>query len=67
LPSRRRLKTSSDIRKYLANVILRMDAGELNPAVGTKLGYVSNILLRAIQGDEVEGRLEALEAKLGKP
>ena len=59
--ARRRLKTASDLRRYLANLINRVELGETTPEIASKLGYLSNILLRVIEGSDFEARIEALE------
>ena len=58
---RRRLKTLFDLRRYLANLINRTEAGEIDPQLSGKLGYLCNSLSRIIQGEDVERRLEMLE------
>ena len=60
--ARRRLKTATDLRRYLANLINRVEQGETSPEMASKLGYLSNILLRVIEGSDLEKRIEALEA-----
>ena len=60
--ARRRLKTALDLRRYLANLINRVEQGETSPEIASKLGYLSNILLRVIEGSDLEKRIEALEA-----
>ena len=65
--ARRRLKTASDLRRYLASLINRVEQGETSPEMASKLGYLTNILLRVIEGSDLEARIEALEAENGKP
>jgi len=64
--ARRRLKTMSDSRRYLANLINRVEHGEVDPAVGGRLGYLINILLRSIEGSSLEDRVKKLEFKMEK-
>ena len=61
--SRRRLKTAQDLRRYLADLINRVEQAETTPEMASKLGYLSNILLRVIEGTDLEKRIEALEAE----
>jgi len=61
--ARRRLKTATDLRRYLANLINRVEQGETSPEMASKLGYLSNILLRVIEGSDLEKRIEALEVE----
>ena len=57
----RRLKTATDIRRYLADLLNRIESGETDPQIATKCGYISNILLKAIELGSFEARIEALE------
>ncbi|MCK5268446.1 MAG: hypothetical protein KAR07_09770 [Spirochaetes bacterium] len=61
---RRRLKSTSDIRRYLAHLINSTEAGEIVPQTAGRLAYISNILLKAIVESELEQRIEALEQKI---
>jgi hypothetical protein len=64
----RRLKTLTDIRRYLASLINRVEDGSLNPAIAGRLGYLANLLKGAITEAELETRVSQLEALLkGKP
>ena len=56
-----RLKTSDDVRRFLANTINKLKDDELKPEKAGRMGYLANILLRAIEGNEVEKRLESIE------
>ena len=58
---RRRLKTGSDVRRYLANLINRVEGGQIEPDVAAKIGYLINILIRCIEGSELEQRVTDLE------
>jgi hypothetical protein len=58
---RRRLKTMEDVRRYLANLINRTEAGEVEASTAGKLGYLASILTRVIEGSDMEKRVEALE------
>jgi hypothetical protein len=62
----RRLKTSEDVRGYLAYLIRSVEAGSMDPAKGWRLAYIANILLRAIESGEIEGGLEAIEEQLSR-
>jgi len=61
---KRRLKTNLDIRRYLANLINRVEANELEVQKAGRLAYISQILLKALENTDLEERLEALEKKL---
>ncbi len=60
----RRLKDHGDVRRYLANVINRVEKGELNPNTAGKLGYLAGILLKALEGSELAERVAKLEQKI---
>lgn len=60
----RRLKDSSDIRRYLASIINRVEKGEIDQQLGKCLAYISSLLLRAIENSDTEERLEAIEQRL---
>jgi hypothetical protein len=62
----RRLKDYSDVRRYLASLINRVEADEITPEKAGRLTYISNVLLRAIECghlEELDKRLMALEAR----
>ena len=61
---RRRLKTTSDVRRYLAHLINSTEAGEIEPQTAGRLAYISNILLKSIEGTDLQKRIEALERKI---
>jgi hypothetical protein len=60
---KRRLKTMEDVRRYLANLINRTEAGKVEPGTAGKLGYLASILTRVIEGSDLEKRVEALEKR----
>ena len=64
MATRRRLKTMSDSRRYLANLINRVEHGEVDAAVAGRLGFLINILLRSIEGSSLEDRVKKLELKM---
>ena len=59
----RRLKTLEDVRRYLAHLIKAIEAGEIEPAKGGRLACISSILIRAIEGADLEKRVTELEKK----
>jgi hypothetical protein len=65
--AKRRLKTIDDVRRYLADLIHRLDDGaELDAQLAGRLGYLSNILLGAIKDGDLEKRIAALEERVWK-
>jgi hypothetical protein len=63
----KRLKTAVDLRRYLANLINRVESGEIETDRAGKLGYLANILLRVIEHSDLEERIEKLEKQLSEP
>ena len=55
-------KTAADLRDLLAESIIEIRAGKLDPRVANALGYLGASYLRALEVSEVEARLDALEA-----
>ena len=60
---RRRLISQADVRRYLAHLVNSTEAGDIKPQTAGRLAYICNILLKAIEGSELEKRLEALEKR----
>jgi len=60
----KRLQNAQDLRRYMANLINRTEAGDIEVNLGKSLAYMSSILLRIIEGGDLEGRVEKLERKL---
>jgi hypothetical protein len=57
--------TAADLRDLLAESIIEIRAGKLDPRVANALGYLGASYLRALEVSEVEARLDALEANQG--
>ena len=62
--ARKRLKSIEDVRRYIAGLINRAEAGQVEPGLAGKLGYLSSILVRILESTDLERRIEALEAKM---
>jgi hypothetical protein len=54
-------KTAADLCELLAESIVEMRAGKLDPKVANALGYLGASLLRALEVADVERRLDLLE------
>lgn len=63
---KRRLKSASDIRRFLASIINKVEAGDMDAQVAGRLGYLSNVLLKAVEVSEIENRLSKLEESHGQ-
>ena len=54
-------KTAADLRDLLAESIVEIRAGKLDPRIATAVGYLGSSYLRALEVSDVEARLDALE------
>jgi len=57
----RRLKTLEDVRRYLAHLIKSIESDQIEATKGGRLAYIASILIRAIEGSELEKRVSELE------
>ena len=57
----KRLKTLTDVRRYLSSIINALDKGELEESKARCLTYMCSILSQVIRDSDLEGRIEALE------
>ncbi|NMW21357.1 MAG: hypothetical protein HKK67_06945 [Chlorobiaceae bacterium] len=62
--SKKRLQTLSDVRRYLAGLLNRYEAGEIDEVHLKAAAYVSNILTSTIKDSDIEARIESLEEQL---
>ena len=60
----RRFKSIDDCRRYLADLIHRVEDGSLDPGVAGRLTYIANSIIGAIKDSDLEKRLAELERKL---
>ena len=60
----RRLKSISDVRKFLAWVCNQVSTDEMDPQKGGRLAYISNVLKSCIQDGDLEKRVESLGRKI---
>lgn len=60
----RRLNNACDVRRYLANLINRVEGGKTDAGQAKTLGYLCSLLLRALETSDLEKRIEELEKKL---
>lgn len=61
---RKRLRTLGDVRRYVAGLLNRFEAGEINETHLKAAAYVSNILTSTIKDSDFEQRIEKLEELL---
>ena len=60
----RRLKTPADCRRHLAFIINQVQTGKMEPTLGGKLGYLLNILVRALEVEFQQNTLANLAQRL---
>jgi hypothetical protein len=53
-------KTAADLRELLAESIIEIRAGKLDPRIANALGYLGASYLRALEVSDIESRLDAL-------
>ena len=58
----KRLKSMSDLRRYLANLINETRSGMVDPSLAGRLGFLLNILKSVISDGDLEDRVKKLEA-----
>ncbi|MCD6271394.1 MAG: hypothetical protein J7K30_00780 [Deltaproteobacteria bacterium] len=63
---KRRLKTMSDMRRYLAALINETRNGEIAPDLARQVGYLLNILKGVVLDSDFEKRIEKLETEIKK-
>jgi hypothetical protein len=56
-----RLKTATDVRRYLAKVLNRLEAGELTDTEAKSRGYLAQIMSKVIETSDLEQRVDQLE------
>jgi hypothetical protein len=58
------LGNTKDVASFLADSINRVRRGQLDPRVANAMGYLTTVLLRALEQGPVEERLAKIEATL---
>ena len=58
----RRVKTAAEVIDLLSETINQVRTGQLDPKVGNCVGYLSSVILRAIEQGDMAERLAALES-----
>lgn len=65
-PYKKRLKSLSDVRVYLAALINETRAGEVDAGLAGKLGFLLNVLRAVIYDSDLSERVETLEKAMEK-
>ena len=66
VPSKRRLQSADDVRKFLADLVNRLNRNEIDVARAGRLGYLASILVGVLRDSDLETRIRALEARLAE-
>ncbi len=56
----------ADVKGLLSDTIHQVRTGVIDPKVANCVGYLSGILLKAIEVGDIEERLSAMEAVVGR-
>ncbi len=64
--SKKRLQTLGDVRRYLAGLLNRFEAKEIDEVHLKAAAYVANILTGTIKDSALEERIEKLEQQLNE-
>lgn len=59
------LASAADLARFLGQTLNQVRRGELDCKLGNSIAVLSNALLRALQGSELEQRIAELEQRLG--
>ena len=57
-----KIEDCQDVAKLIAQTINQVRRGELDPRVANAVGYLANVLIKAVEQGDHEKRLEELEA-----
>jgi hypothetical protein len=55
------LKNAADVVSLLADTVNQVRRGELDPKFTNCIGYLSGILIKALETQDIEGRIASLE------
>ena len=59
-------RTAADLRDLLAQAIVELRTGKLDPKLANSISYLGTGFLRAIEIADIEARLESLEREQGR-
>ena len=59
-----KVKDSGDAIALISDTINQVRKGQIDPRVANSVGFLANILLKAVERDKLETRIEQLEAVL---
>jgi hypothetical protein len=59
-----KVKDCGDVVALISETINHVRKGTIDPRVANAVGYLANVLIKALEQDELETRIERLEALL---
>jgi len=59
-------KTPTEVCQLLSNTIANVQSGRLDHRIGAAIGMLSGVLLRALEVETLDNRLDAIELELSK-
>jgi hypothetical protein len=60
------LSNTKEVSAFLADAINQLRRGQIDPRVATGMGYLTTVLLRALEQGPLEERMEKIEAALAE-
>ena len=61
------VKDCQDVVRLISETINQVRKGQIDPRVANAVGYLANVLIRAVEQGEMERRLDELEAIVKRP
>ena len=58
---RKKLRTASDIAAYLSGLIRKVEFSKIDANTTEKIGFLTNVMLKALETGDFERRLKILE------
>lgn len=62
-----KVEDSQDVVRLISETINQVRKGQIDPRVANAVGYLANVLIRAVDQGEMEKRLDELEALVKRP
>jgi predicted transcriptional regulator len=63
---RKSLQSPSHVKRYLSALILKVEKGEIDPQKASRIAYISNVLLHAMEITDIGDRITEIETLLEK-
>jgi len=61
-----KVESCQDVVRLIGETINQVRKGQIDPRVGNAIGYLANVLIKAIEQGDMEKRIETLEAAVLK-